>query len=67
MILDKTKIDLLLARKNLSISDVLESANMNSRTFYDGFKRKMTPRCAGRIAAALGVDVTEIIIQDDER
>ena len=64
MRLSREKIDLCRANKCYSISDLAEvygvsRARMNSILN----QREVTPLVAGRMAAALGVDVTEIIEQ----
>lgn len=62
MKLSREKIDLRRAQKCYSISELAEAygvsrARMN--TILN--QREVTPLVAGRMAAALGVDVTEIL------
>ena len=62
MVLDVQKIKLALARKQLSFLEVLKKAHISSLTasrIYAG--SEVQPKTAGKLAAALGVDVTEIL------
>lgn len=63
MKLNKEKINLIMARKQLSVKDVCETSGLPKETFKQAKNgaRNATPKTIGRIAAALGVDVTEII------
>lgn len=68
MRISRTKLDLILAKKQLSIKELCESANLPTETFKQARTgaRNPTPKTIGRIAAALGVEVTEIIDMDGE-
>lgn len=62
MELSRKKINIALAKKVMTVTQLAESygvsrARMN--TILN--QREVTPVCAGRIAKALGVDVTEIL------
>ena len=60
--LSKDKIALLRARKSMSVSDMAKAYGVShSRMAYILNSRDVTPVCAGRVATALGVDVTEIL------
>lgn len=63
MKISKDKIDILMARKQVSIKDICEKSGLPMETFKQARtgKRNPKPITVGRIAAALGVDVTEII------
>ena len=62
MILDIQKIKLALARKQLSLFEVLQRAHISSITAGRiNAGREVQPKTAGKLAAALGVDVTEIL------
>ena len=63
MKLCKGKIDVIMARKQLSIDDVCKSSGVPRETFKQARNGKRNPRpvTVGKIAKALGVDVTEII------
>lgn len=62
MRLSESKITLLRARKCMTISDMSKAYGVSrTRMTYILNMRDVTPVCAGRIAAALGVDVTEIL------
>lgn len=66
MILDIQKIKLALARKQLSFLEVLKKAHVSSVTagrINAGLE--VRPKTAGKLAAALGVDVTEILKEDN--
>lgn len=65
MKLDFEKIRLECARKCLSMRDVLHRANMSTVTakrIKSGLE--VNPKTAGKLAAALGVDVTEILVTE---
>lgn len=62
MKISKEKLDIEMARKCLNIFDICKNAEMKYQQFrkiYNGNNCK--PSTVGRIAAALGVDVTDII------
>lgn len=63
MKVDPNKIDLIMARKQLSVEAVCASGLIAKETFKQVKRqvRNPTPATIGKIAAALGVDVTEII------
>ena len=67
MKLNKAALDLARARKCLAVRNLAKQAKVSTGTIYTGFEREIDPVAVGKLAAALGVDVTEIIIQDDER
>ena len=52
-----------MARKQVTIKEICEKSGMPMETFKQARigKRNPKPATVGRIAAALGVDVTEII------
>lgn len=62
MVLNRDKIDLTLARKQMSITTLAEVYGV-SRTRMNVIlnQRKVSTLTAGRLAAALGVDITEIL------
>lgn len=60
--LDREKINLVTARKKMSVAGLAEAYGVSrARLNVILNSRKVTPICAGRVADALGVDVTEII------
>lgn len=62
MKINKQKLDLALARKCWNQRDLHKSGNVSAQTILNLNKGKnILPATAGKIAAALGVDVTEII------
>ena len=66
MKLCREKINLIMAREQLSISDIATKCNRSKQRVCSIFNSvKVMPKTAGIIAKALGVDVTEII--EDER
>ncbi len=61
MKVDKNKIDIAIARKKLTIPQLAKEYGVSrSRMNIIINSRNLTPVCVGRLAAALGVDVTEI-------
>lgn len=62
MTIDRSKVDFILANKCTTISDLCKFAGVSRARFYTIMNSKrITPKTAGKIAKALGVDVTEII------
>ena len=62
MKLDKRKIEIAMARAQLSREDLSEKSNLPFTTIRNAIQRTgCRPITAGKIAKALGVDVTEII------
>ncbi len=62
MIIDRAKLDLLQARAQMTGQQLTMKANISWSTLVLAKDEKdLRPQTAGRIAAALGVDVTEIL------
>lgn len=60
--LDRKKIDICRARKKMSVADLAKAYGVSrARMNVILNQREVTPVSAGRLADALGVDVTEII------
>lgn len=69
MKVDKKKVQLLLAKQCKTMCELSVEAGFSRQWLYLLFsqKRNMMPKTVGRLAAALGVDVEEIIEQTDGR
>lgn len=64
MKIDKAKLEIAMARAQLNRNTLAEKAKMPIPTVCNVYTRgTCKPATAGRIAKALGVDVTEIIKQ----
>lgn len=62
MTVSKEKVNIILAKKQTTISTLCENEGFSRARFYAILNSKnVTPKSAGRVASALGVDVTEII------
>ena len=63
MKIDKEKLDIIMAKTHMYIKEICEAAGLPAETFKQARSgaRNPKPKTIGRIAAALGVDVTEII------
>lgn len=62
MTVSKEKVDIILARKQITAASLCEKAGFSRNRFYAILNSKsVSPKSAGRVASALGVDVTEII------
>lgn len=62
MKLDRDKINMELAQKTMTVTNLATKYGVSrSRMNVILNSKNVTPICAGRIAKALGVDVTEII------
>ena len=67
MVLSKNKIEIILARKKMSRTQMAKTAGVSRNRIYVILNsRNVTPAVVGRIAEALGVDVTEILDLEDE-
>lgn len=67
MKVDAKKIELLMAEKGLLSKDVAERSGMSRQNFSTvKLRGSCTPVNAGKIAKALGVDVTEILAKEKE-
>ena len=64
MQLDKKAFTLARARACVGVRELAKSSGVSAGTIYAGFERKIDPVAVGKLAAALDVDVTEIIIQE---
>ena len=66
MKISKNKLNLALARKQWNQRDLRDNAIVSAQTILNLNKGKsVLPATVGKIAAALGVDVTEIIEDED--
>ena len=65
MKIDKNKLDLLLARNCMELKELIESAELATGTGWNLCNLTVRPKTAGKVAKALGVDVTEIIKEED--
>ena len=64
MKLNRDKVDIALARKMMNATDLAKAYGVSrARMHVILNSQSLTPATAGRIAKALGVDVTEIIDQ----
>lgn len=62
MELSRKKINIALAQKVMTVAQLAKAYGVSrSRMNVILNQREVTPVCAGRIAKALGVDVTEIL------
>lgn len=60
--LDRKKIDICLARNKMSVTDLAKSYGVSrARINVILNQREVTPIAAGRLAEALGVDVSRLI------
>lgn len=67
MVLSKNKIEIILARKKMSRTQMAKTAGVSRNRIYVILNsRNVTPAVVGRIAEALSVDVTEIL-EDEGR
>lgn len=65
MYIDKKKLMLLMAKKNLNFKQLSSLSNVSRQTLsYANSGKSIRPAIMGKIAAGLEVDVTEIILED---
>lgn len=66
MTVDREKVNLILAKKKLTVTELCGAAGYSRNRFYTVMNsKKVSPKTVGKIAEALGVDVTEIIETED--
>lgn len=66
MKISKSKLNIVLARKQWNQRDLRDNAIVSAQTILNVNKGKpVMPATVGKIAAALGVDVTEIIEEEN--
>ncbi len=66
MKLNKTKLEMKMAKACMNPYDVAEKAGLNYQTVRKATNgTSLKPKTAGLIAAALGVDVSEIVEMGD--
>ncbi len=64
MKLNRDKVNIAMARKKMNVTDLAKAYGVSrARMNVILNSQVLTPVCAGRVADALGVDVTEIIDQ----
>lgn len=62
MTLSREKIDIILAERKMSVTDLCNTVGVSRNRFYTVMNSKrISPKTAGRFAEILGVAVTEII------
>lgn len=62
MTISNDKVNLALARKQTTVTSICKQAGISRNRFYVILNsKKVAPVTAGKIASALGVDVTEIL------
>lgn len=62
MTVDRSKVNLILARKKMDVTGFCISTGFSRNRFYTILNSKnISPKTAGRIAEALEVDVAEIL------
>lgn len=65
MRIDREKLDLAKARACMGPREIV-AAGISRETLYRAERKEIRPETAGRIAKALGVDVTEIIVTESK-
>lgn len=67
MRMSRKKVNIALARKQMTVTELAEAYGVSrARMNVILNSQAVTPVCAGRVAKALDVDVTEIIDQEGE-
>lgn len=65
MRIDRDKLEIAKARACMSTSEMLKAADVPRGTYSRMLNHNTTAKTAGKIARALGVDVLEILADDD--
>ena len=66
MIIDRRKLELQQARASLSREELMQAANITVGAWNGLGIRNTTPKTVGKLAAALGCDVLDIIADRKE-
>lgn len=63
---NKDVILLYMARKGLSMQELIDASDLPPRTLADVMTGKSTrPKTLGKVAKALGVDPSELLVRED--
>ena len=66
MKISKPKLNIALARKSWNLRDLRDHCTVSAQTCRNiNIGKSVMPSTVGKIAAALGVDVTELIEKED--
>lgn len=65
MKLNRNKIKLLLAEKLMMTKELCKISGISQVTLRRGYEKNISPLSAGKLAAALGVPVEEIVISEE--
>lgn len=68
MILDRKKLQLLMAKQEMNVSDLARKGNVSHSSLYKYIKGTLNPsiKQIGKIANALNVEVEELIQKEKE-
>lgn len=67
-LISRSEFDLMLARRGLTVTSLAKRAQMDKSNVCHILSRgTCRPHNAQRIAAALGVDITEIIVKENTK
>ena len=66
MKMDKAKFNIYLAKSKLSISELAKTANISTATVHRGMRKDIKPKYIGLIADALGANVEDLIIHEED-
>ena len=69
MKLDRNKMILAIARKAVSIRDLAKLSGLSESAIasFKSGRREPTPKSIGKLAIALDVDVTELLVDEDTK
>lgn len=68
MKLSRNKVDLLMAKQRITINELAERYGASRGRMQIIFNSaSITPRTVGKLAAALGVEPEDIIVNEDQR
>ena len=65
MKLDKSSVDLLRAKRCISVYALSKLAGVGTNTIYAGYERDIDPLPVGKLAKALDADPEEIILKEE--
>ena len=66
MKLNRNKLIILQAEKQMTVKDISQTAGVSYETIRKGYSQEISPVSIGKIAKALDVHVKDIIILEEE-
>ena len=66
MLVDKSKLDMLMAKNQLTVKDFCTRCKIDKKTYFALCRNGVRPGTVGKIAEALQVEVEELIVKEKD-